>query len=347
MRGQRPPAGREAPVADEVEHQVVPRAVAGEVGALVVDRRGRLRAPRTSSTLRPLHTPVTSAPSALATCTANVPTPPDAPLTSTFCPGWTPAMQSSAVPPASGSGGRLLEGQVRRLAARRASPGRTRTAPRRPPRPRRRPRRRPAGRSRPRRPPRRRRRRPCRAPGAWASRSPETVRISDGRPVTMATSAKLSDDARTRDQHLVGLRHRSAARSASVSTSGEPVGALDDRLHGASLGLDVHRSLLCKELLTRRTYGEPDIVSRVLYMAGWSPCRSSRSREPSVRARSTVAVALRDACSSAGSPPVELDVDAHRQRDARRRPTTRSTSASSSPTCGRCASTGATPGSRC
>ncbi len=36
-----------------------------------------------------LATPVTSAPKALAICTANVPTPPDAPMTSTVCPAWT------------------------------------------------------------------------------------------------------------------------------------------------------------------------------------------------------------------------------------------------------------------
>jgi len=36
-----------------------------------------------------LQTPVTSAPNALAICTANVPTRPDAPMTSTFCPGCT------------------------------------------------------------------------------------------------------------------------------------------------------------------------------------------------------------------------------------------------------------------
>ena len=33
---------------------------------------------------------MTSAPCALAICTANVPTPPEAPLTRTFCPGWSP-----------------------------------------------------------------------------------------------------------------------------------------------------------------------------------------------------------------------------------------------------------------
>ena len=36
-----------------------------------------------------LHTPVTCAPSALAIWTANEPTPPDAPLIRTRCPGWT------------------------------------------------------------------------------------------------------------------------------------------------------------------------------------------------------------------------------------------------------------------
>src|SRR5260221_446306 len=35
-----------------------------------------------------LHTPVTSAPNALANCTANEPTPPEAPLIRTFCPAW-------------------------------------------------------------------------------------------------------------------------------------------------------------------------------------------------------------------------------------------------------------------
>ena len=36
-----------------------------------------------------LATPVTSAPNALAICTAKVPTPPDAPMISTFCPDAT------------------------------------------------------------------------------------------------------------------------------------------------------------------------------------------------------------------------------------------------------------------
>src|ERR1700680_4988154 len=44
---------------------------------------------RTMSTLRVLHTPVTSAPSDLAICTAKVPTPPEAPLIRTFCPALT------------------------------------------------------------------------------------------------------------------------------------------------------------------------------------------------------------------------------------------------------------------
>ncbi len=44
---------------------------------------------RTSSTLPVLHTPVTSAPSAAAIWTANEPTPPLAPLTSTRWPGFT------------------------------------------------------------------------------------------------------------------------------------------------------------------------------------------------------------------------------------------------------------------
>src|SRR6185437_4091690 len=41
------------------------------------------------STLSVLHTPVTFAPTDFAICTANVPTPPDAPLINTLSPGWT------------------------------------------------------------------------------------------------------------------------------------------------------------------------------------------------------------------------------------------------------------------
>ena len=61
---------------------------------------------RTRSTLRVLHTPVTSAPKALPICTANVPTPPDAPLTSSDWPAWSrPTSRSPcrAVVPASGT----------------------------------------------------------------------------------------------------------------------------------------------------------------------------------------------------------------------------------------------------
>src|SRR6266568_4957724 len=43
---------------------------------------------RTIAAFVVLHTPVTSAPSDLAIGTANSPTPPDAPLINTVCPGW-------------------------------------------------------------------------------------------------------------------------------------------------------------------------------------------------------------------------------------------------------------------
>ena len=46
--------------------------------------------------MRVLHTPVTSAPNALAICTAKEPTPPDAPVTSTVWPGRTFAMSRNA-----------------------------------------------------------------------------------------------------------------------------------------------------------------------------------------------------------------------------------------------------------
>jgi hypothetical protein len=61
---------------------------------------------RTRSTFAALHTPVTSAPRALAICTANVPTPPEAPMISTRCPGCTfPASRTatSAVGPEMGT----------------------------------------------------------------------------------------------------------------------------------------------------------------------------------------------------------------------------------------------------
>ena len=52
---------------------------------------------RTSSTLRLLHTPVTSAPSDVAVCTAIVPTPPEAPLMRTRAPGPTPPTSRMAI----------------------------------------------------------------------------------------------------------------------------------------------------------------------------------------------------------------------------------------------------------
>ena len=61
---------------------------------------------RTRSRLDGPQTPVTSAPSALAICTAKVPTPPDAPITSTRCPARTRPWSRSpwrAVMPASGT----------------------------------------------------------------------------------------------------------------------------------------------------------------------------------------------------------------------------------------------------
>src|SRR5882757_8489219 len=57
----------------------------------------------TISTFLVLQTPVTSAPNDLAICTANVPTPPDAPLIRIFCPASTcpvsrrPCNETSAV----------------------------------------------------------------------------------------------------------------------------------------------------------------------------------------------------------------------------------------------------------
>ena len=50
----------------------------------------------TISVFAVLHTPVTSAPNALASCTAKVPTPPDAPLTSTLCPARIRPLSRSA-----------------------------------------------------------------------------------------------------------------------------------------------------------------------------------------------------------------------------------------------------------
>ena len=52
--------------------------------------------PATSSTLRPLHTPVTSAPCSAASCTVSDPIPPDAPFTSTLAPASDPRTRRSA-----------------------------------------------------------------------------------------------------------------------------------------------------------------------------------------------------------------------------------------------------------
>ena len=65
-----------------------------------------------------LQTPVTSAPSALAICTANVPTPPDAPLIRTFVPRLDLPLVAKALQRGErrhGHGRRLLERHVRRL----------------------------------------------------------------------------------------------------------------------------------------------------------------------------------------------------------------------------------------
>ena len=51
----------------------------------------RLHLPGFDETLDIEQTPVTSAPRAFAICTAKVPTPPEAPLIRTFCPGCTSA----------------------------------------------------------------------------------------------------------------------------------------------------------------------------------------------------------------------------------------------------------------
>jgi hypothetical protein len=51
---------------------------------------------RTISRRLVLHTPVTSAPNALASWTAKLPTPPEAPMTTTCWPGWTPPVSRSA-----------------------------------------------------------------------------------------------------------------------------------------------------------------------------------------------------------------------------------------------------------
>ena len=73
---------------------------------------------RTRSVFVVLHTPVTSAPNALAICTANVPTPPAAPMINTFCPGFTLSRVAKTLEGGDsgvGNGRRLLEGEVCRL----------------------------------------------------------------------------------------------------------------------------------------------------------------------------------------------------------------------------------------
>src|SRR5215218_980082 len=73
---------------------------------------------RTRSALPPLHTPVTSAPSDLASCTAKLPTPPEAPMTRTRCPCWTRPWVAHPLEGGQGGQGdgrRLLEAQVGRL----------------------------------------------------------------------------------------------------------------------------------------------------------------------------------------------------------------------------------------
>jgi hypothetical protein len=62
-----------------------PVVEAREVLSGVVDHAGRRRSIG-RSTFSVLHTPVTSAPNALAICTAKVPTPPEAPSTRTRRP---------------------------------------------------------------------------------------------------------------------------------------------------------------------------------------------------------------------------------------------------------------------
>src|SRR5512141_1347865 len=52
---------------------------------------------RDCSTFRALHTAVTSAPKTLASCTAKVPTPPDAPFTRTRSPGLEVAFAAQAL----------------------------------------------------------------------------------------------------------------------------------------------------------------------------------------------------------------------------------------------------------
>ena len=79
----------ERPAAGDVEHQVVTDAAPREVLARCSCRSRSAPLSSRLRTLFVLQTAVTSAPKCLASCTANDPTPPDAPLISTFWPGCT------------------------------------------------------------------------------------------------------------------------------------------------------------------------------------------------------------------------------------------------------------------
>ena len=70
--------------ADVEDHVIAMRAVGDVVLRVVDDVIGADRSDQVD--LAVLQTPVTSAPKALAICTAKVPTPPDAPITITVCP---------------------------------------------------------------------------------------------------------------------------------------------------------------------------------------------------------------------------------------------------------------------
>ena len=76
---------------------------------------------RTMSVFVVLQTPVTSAPNAFAICTANVPTPPDAPMISTFCPGCTFALSRTACNAVTAEMGQAVARSKERFAGFRAS----------------------------------------------------------------------------------------------------------------------------------------------------------------------------------------------------------------------------------
>ena len=184
-------------VARDLEDQVVPTIAPGEVVAHVVDDLvGSERA--ASSTLPALQTPVASSPNAFASWTASVPTPPEAPFTSTLLPlPNAPLSRSacSAVTAAIGPAAASSKFEVDRLLRdSRRERRRTRRARRSA---RRRPRRPAASRRRPCRPPRlcRRSRRRARAASAGAARMPDGRRRAC--PASR-TSAGFTEAARTR-----------------------------------------------------------------------------------------------------------------------------------------------------